>query len=238
VVGLIAGLAASSHAGAAAPRATTVRFVAPVDPNGHPLASDRIIRTVRGACEVGSEFAGPPAYRCVAGNDLYEACWPADYDPRHATTLLCLLWPWSHDVVRIGTRGLRASHEPPTHSLRFPWAVQLTSGQRCVLSAGTRERFRGRVIDYYCGGKRELQLLRPIHQTDTLWSFESVRRVGVERVEEGSVVTVQDRLVRGLDARRSRPLRTRATRDNRRDRPSPIKGHSRTLAQAVALSRS
>jgi hypothetical protein len=187
---LLVAATLSNDARATAPQATRIVFVSPVDAVGHLLPGYRIVATVHGSCDgEGSEWAASPAYHCGSGNGIYEACWPTNADPRRAIPVVCLFTPWSHTVVRIDTNGLPAleNEEQPSRRRLFPWGVQLTTGQRCLLDAGARSEFNGHVIDYHCGSRYEFLLLRPIDQDRPLWSFGSVRWPR-RRLENGHVV--------------------------------------------------
>jgi hypothetical protein len=164
-----AGLAACSSGSApAALTATRQVHVSPVTADGSPVRGFRTTQTVAGAsCEPGSEAIGQ-AYRCVAGNSLYDPCWAAR---AAAPTVLCLPFPWSVTDIRLEVSAPLGAipAEPGTNE---PWGVELATGQRCVLLQGAHSVFAGRVIDYYCNAR--LSLLRGLTRTAPVWRAASV----------------------------------------------------------------
>jgi hypothetical protein len=157
----------------AAPRpaaltATRQIHVSPVGPDGRPVSGYRTTQTVANAsCEAGSEAIGR-AYRCFAGNSLYDPCWA---ERAAAPTVLCLPFPWSVTDIRLEV-GAPLSAIPAEPGTSEPWGVELATGQRCVLLQGAHSLFAGRVIDYYCNAG--LSLLRGLTQTAPVWRAASV----------------------------------------------------------------
>lgn len=58
--------------------------------------------------------------------------------------------------------------------LDSPWAVQLTTGQRCIAGQGSHDSYEGRVIDYSCDGPAGLALLRGIDRNGATWTATAV----------------------------------------------------------------
>jgi hypothetical protein len=160
--------ACSSGPAPAALTATRQVHVSPVSADGSPVRAFRTTQTVANAgCEAGSEAIGR-AYRCVAGNALYDPCWAA----RAATpTVLCLPFPWSATDVRLEVSA-PLSAIPAEPATLEPWGVELATGQRCVLLQGAHSVFAGRVIDYYCNAR--MSLLRGLTKTAPVWRAASV----------------------------------------------------------------
>jgi hypothetical protein len=158
----------SAPAGPAALTATRQVHVSPVGPDGRPVRGFRTTRTAGHAgCEPGSEAIGQ-AYRCIAGNFLYDPCWA---ERAGTPTVLCLAVPWSVTDVRLDVSApLGAIPAAPAPS--EPWGVELAGGQRCVLLQGAHSVFDGRVIDYYCNSR--LSLLRGLTRTGAVWRAASV----------------------------------------------------------------
>ncbi len=164
-----AGLAACSSGPApAALTATRQVHVSPVSADGSPVRGFRTTQTVSGAsCEAGSEAIGR-AYRCIAGNSLFDPCWAAR---AAAPIVLCLPFPWSVTDVRLEV-GAPLSAIPAEPGSNEPWGVELATGQRCVLLQGAHSLFAGRVIDYYCNAG--LSLLRGLSRAAPVWRAASV----------------------------------------------------------------
>ena len=162
--------------GAAAGRSSTdaatrrVRL-SPVNANGAPAGGFRVASTAASAtCEPGSEAIGQ-AYRCFAGNSIYDPCWA---EKAATPTVLCLPYPWAHGDVKLLVReplgAIPSQGRGP--GLAEPWGLELASGQRCVLAQGAHSMFAGRVIDYYCSTR--LWLLRGLTESRPEWQASSV----------------------------------------------------------------
>jgi hypothetical protein len=156
--------------------ATQVIYVAPVERSGQPLPGLRVSLDVRGDCEPGSDSVPGPTYRCFEGNSILDPCWA---DSAHAGSVLCMEEPWSTTVVQLDTgHRLPTSKSPVPKSLRYPWGVRLANGEDCIAEQGAHDMFRGRFVDYSCGHRRHLVLLRGMHQAHQPWSFDSAIRTG------------------------------------------------------------
>ncbi len=148
IVLAVAVLAACASARAPALTATRQVHVSPVAADGKPVTGFRTTTTVSHAgCEPGSEAIGL-AYRCFAGNELYDPCW-AERAP--TPSVLCLAQPWSVTDIRLEVDA-PLSAIPPTAPSE-PWGLELANGQRCELAQGAHSLFDGRVIDYYCDAR-------------------------------------------------------------------------------------
>jgi hypothetical protein len=160
--------ACSSAPRPAALTATRQVHVSPVSADGSPVRGFRTTQTESDAsCEAGSEAIGR-AYRCIAGNSLFDPCWAAR---AAAPTVLCLPFPWSVTDVRLEV-GAPLSAIPAEPGSNEPWGLELATGQRCVLLQGAHSLFGGRVIDYYCNAG--LSLLRGLSRAAPVWRAASV----------------------------------------------------------------
>ena len=135
----------ASASGAVPDAARTHRVhVRPVDATGRLRPGYHVTdRHGRANCLLGGIAVGT-AYRCFAGNVIYDPCWlQAD-----RTHVVCLVTPWRHGVVRLHvTRGVDGSHGPaPVRS----WALRLADGTRCVRVQGATGVVDGRAISYIC----------------------------------------------------------------------------------------
>ncbi len=164
---------ASLLAACASPGASTATQrvrVSPVTAAGAQAGRFRIASTAANAmCEPGSEAIGQ-AYRCFAGNAIYDPCWA---EKATTPTVLCLPYPWSRSEVRLRVRGtLGAIPGQGGPGLGEPWGLALAGGQRCLLAQGAHTEFAGRVIDYFCSAK--LWLLRGLTESGPVWRASSV----------------------------------------------------------------
>ncbi len=164
----LAGCGSASPAGTASGQQTEVVHIRPVSSGGTAAAGYRTTSTAADAsCEPGSEAIGQ-AYRCFAGNTVYDPCWA---EQAATPTVLCLVDPWSRADARLTvSSGLAAI--PNEGGIGEPWGLQLVTGQRCLLVQGAHQVFRGRVVDYYCGPT--LSLLRGLTKTSRPWTARSV----------------------------------------------------------------
>jgi hypothetical protein len=151
-------VSSSSGNSPTAPMTTTLRTFTPYSASGQLTVP--VARRVRGHCWETS-LAAPAAndYRCLAANQILDPCFvsPAGHAKHRSSTLACFTDPWSK-AVQLHVRRLPKAH-PLT---RRPWAVVLTSGQRCVAVTGTSPFVAGVGLDYWCGGG-EAVALRNLH---------------------------------------------------------------------------
>ncbi len=183
---LLAACGASAGSSAAGPATRRVQ-VSPVTSAGAPAAGFRVASTAAHAtCEPGSEAIGR-AYRCFAGNAIYDPCWA---EKAATPTVLCLPYPWSRSEVTLRVRGqLGVIPDQGGPGLSEPWGVQLTGGQRCLLAQGAHSEFGGRVIDYYCSPK--LWLLRGLTESGPTWLASSVITSSAGKLARGPVEEIQ-----------------------------------------------
>lgn len=163
------------------PTATVTANAAPVSADGLPKPGLVITDggTAQG-CEAGSDVA-PQAYRCFAGNDVYDPCWLDNADAAQAS-VLCQAEPWEATSVRltVAAGGLPAFLGPPQQAdPKFPWGVRLTDGEDCIALEGTHSSDGGKVVDYACGADGRHVLLRPVDQSSPLWTYQSAYVDGI-----------------------------------------------------------
>jgi hypothetical protein len=165
---LVSALAACG-APTANPATRQVR-ISPVTASGTPAGGFRVAATaVNAMCEPGSEAIGQ-AYRCFAGNAIYDPCWA---EKAATPAVVCLPYPWSRSEVILRLRAsLGAVPGQGGPGLGEPWGVELAGGQRCLLAQGAHTEFAGRVIDYYCSAR--LWLLRGLSERGPVWHASSV----------------------------------------------------------------
>jgi hypothetical protein len=133
------------------PAATRLINTRPVTARSEPRSGLTIrVAAQHATCEAGSDSVGN-AYRCFAGNEIYDPCW-ADETPGRAPSVLCQSAPWQHTLIRLRlTAGLPpflSAPQPP--ELGDPWGVQLTDGTRCLAAQGAHGTAFGKVIEYSC----------------------------------------------------------------------------------------
>jgi hypothetical protein len=160
--------AASVSPRTAAPRTQQVH-VSPVTAAGAPLAGYRVTsRAAHAQCSSGSEAIGQ-AYRCFAGNAVYDPCWG---EKAASPTVLCVADPWLHTAAELQVSSPLGSIPAEGGGPGEPWGVQLAGGQRCVLAQGAHSVFDGKVVSYYC--TPGLSLLRGLDRGSVTWTARSV----------------------------------------------------------------
>ena len=185
------GSGGSGGAGAspstAAPRTQQVH-VSPVTAAGARVAGFRVTsRAAHAQCSAGSEAIGQ-AYRCFAGNTVYDPCWA---EKAASPTVLCVAEPWLHTAARLQVSSpLGPIPAEGGGGPGEPWGLQLASGQRCVLAQGAHGTFDGKVVDYYC--TPSLSLLRGLDRGSASWTARSVidksGRLSSGRTEQIAIV--------------------------------------------------
>ena len=137
-----------------------------------------------GQCtDIGYTLVGGVAYRCGAGNGLYDACWRDG--PSATEYVVCLGSPWDKKVTRLRSPHLLlypgVTFDPPAS---YPWAIRLGDGTRCVVEQGAHAAFttRGRrwIVDYGCT-KRNLVLLREGLRRGRVWYVNAARLLSPQR---------------------------------------------------------
>ena len=122
----------------------------PLNPSGTVKRSLRIAGSSSGSCWISS-LTVKGAYRCLSGSALFDPC----YVSGHASsTLICVSAPWTSKawVLRLTATLPVANH----HFLRsLPWALQLTSGVRCINAVALNPPVEGNSMPYSCGPTNE-----------------------------------------------------------------------------------
>jgi len=181
---LVATGCATTSAHPAGLTATRQVYITPVRPDGSQVSSFAATSVAaRASCIPGSEAIGQ-AYRCFAGNHIYDPCWAVK---TAAPTVLCLEYPWSVTAARLSVTG-QLSPIPYQGGIGEPWGVELADGRRCVLLQGAHPVYDGRIVDYYCSP--QLFLLRGLAKTSPVWRASSViQRAG--KTAAGPVEQIQ-----------------------------------------------
>jgi hypothetical protein len=173
IAAVVAGCGASMpgtvavHGGGPAP--TRRVYVSPVTSTGAAVSGYRVTAHAAGAsCEPGSEAVGQ-AYRCFAGNFVYDPCWGVKAG---RPAVLCVAGPWQRTAAELTVSSPLTAIPAQGAAAGEPWGVQLDGGQRCLLVQGAHSDFDGHVIDYACPGN--LALLRGLDRRTDVWTARSV----------------------------------------------------------------
>jgi Protein kinase domain len=126
---------------------TASKIYSPVNASGGIAVS--VTKTENGNCWTSSETAGrPDAYRCMAGNDIYDPCFSINQ-----TQALCPLdGPWANNGLLLNNAGLPSGVTPNQDSGTKgpPWAIQLADGTNCVEISGATTVTAGQRLGYQC----------------------------------------------------------------------------------------
>lgn len=173
---------------------TAIIFTSPVDNAGRPAPNIKVTAIRQGTCEYGSLVlvSSPlPVYMCTDSHNAYQTCW---YTSAFAArpTAICQLVPWSKSVVEVRTPAVPLTPRAggTKTDLNWPWAVQLTSGQKCAASPGGGQPVAGGgILDYFCGGLA-LGLLNHADRSTALWTFRTVHRSRRGLYVRGAIVSI------------------------------------------------
>jgi hypothetical protein len=147
-------LLAVAYGSASAPvTKTEIVYWSPLDATGTVKKILRMEFVRGGRCDIGYTYVGEIAYRCDAGEYLYNACWREGPNPTEF--VICTGTPWQKMVTRLRSKHLLlypgVTYEP---AATYPWAIELTDGNRCVVLQGAHssvpDRGRSYTIDYLC----------------------------------------------------------------------------------------
>ncbi|MGA9315422.1 MAG: hypothetical protein WBV77_12430 [Solirubrobacteraceae bacterium] len=137
---------------------TAVHIYAPYSAEGKLTVP--VTKTVAGECFTSSIISQrSDAWRCNDGNELQDPCFAAVLN---AHSVVCPQnGPWSGQALRIklakglpsdGANILRNDHADNDPQTDPAWAIELTSGARCLFLAGTSSIVAGLRQSYECTG--------------------------------------------------------------------------------------
>jgi len=160
-VALLAGglsVAAAGLAGASVSRTQTHIFQA-FTASGKPAI--HVTRSERGSCWVGSiAINRDDAWRCASGNALYDPCFSSS---KARGIVVCPLAPWQTSGVELKlTKRLPQPNPAKASTTGHPWAIQTSSGLRCLFDTGAAPVIHNLPGSYFCAGS-----------PDDLWGLPS-----------------------------------------------------------------
>jgi hypothetical protein len=144
----VAGVAV---AGATATRTREVIYQA-FTASGAPAI--HVERTVKGSCNGGSSAADrDDAWRCFAGNFVYDPCFSSAKD---TGIVLCPDGAGATTGIEIKlTAKLTLPNKRKPSTSVLPWAVETTSGAKCVLASGASSVLDGKRANYFCSKTKD-----------------------------------------------------------------------------------
>ena len=144
-------------------------------------ASPVIKSTLSGQCHAQSQLiVREDAWRCEAGDKVYDPCFVKAGANR--TQAVCPQSPWVSDSVAIVVKTPLDNEQNTTldMSRTFPWAIELTNGERCQAVASS-EVYDEMPVHYRCANHNVL--IGYLQRCKSVWSM-------LERKPEG-VVTAE-----------------------------------------------
>jgi hypothetical protein len=123
------------------------------------LRGDLVVSAkVKGSCWIHSlESERPDAWRCMAGNDIYDPCFSGSSDVKKVA---CAEDPFSKRLTLITlTKALPTSGQEmklagELAGLRLrgePWGIRLVNGDTCEFMTGATDVVHGMRLNYACG---------------------------------------------------------------------------------------
>lgn len=169
------------EARAASTRTEIIANVTPFTHTGALRAGTRVVHKWRGMCEPGSDVLSSDVYRCFSHNLILDPCW-RDFRASRPS-VICLEQPWADSVVRLQLKSAPPATSGRPNLKAEPWGIRLGSGARCLAVQGAHDSYvpkHGKpvVIDYSCGSRGKLLLLRGIDRKHSVWTIRAVRYTG------------------------------------------------------------
>lgn len=131
---------------------TQVRIFKPFNPNGDLVVGLAVTGKIEGSCWTESLAAPgrPDAWRCMAGNTIYDPCFAS----LAGSELACAQEPWAANAVLLTLHSPLPERTAPTGPLLtgLPWALELENGRRCTLLTGATTGIAGMRLNYGCTG--------------------------------------------------------------------------------------
>ena len=128
------------------------------------------VKVASGYCFTGSEVtARDDSFRCFVGNFLYDPCLRSPVD--RGVVVCPIPWNGTGTEIRL-TKPLptAATHTPPSLALE-PWALETTSGARCLLAGGASNVVGGVRLNYFCGARAKYGLWGYPSRRSPLWTI-------------------------------------------------------------------
>ena len=149
---------------------TVVHRITPVGASDGLAAGFRLASSGRGHC-FGTSLVDDRLYRCFVGNQILDPCWAAGH-----RTVLCLVEPWSRQVVRVRLTAKLPAQQAFGHRV---WGLQVGDGvrTRCTAAMGATGTVAGRPVSYVC--ERGWMLLgERADRSSATWTMATAQRVG------------------------------------------------------------
>lgn len=108
------------------------------------------------------------AWRCTAEGKVYDPCFIKPVGARNEA--ICPYSPWSMNGVQINLSSAadNSNHTPLDMSEAYPWAVELTSGEKCQ-AVDEGQVYDGLQVRYQCNS--QIVLIGRVQRCEAKWSI-------------------------------------------------------------------
>jgi hypothetical protein len=150
---------------------TTVLHVSPVTAGGQLRAGYTVTQHRSHAhCSTGSEATGN-AYRCFAGNGVFDPCWVT----ANKAFVDCLAAPYGHKVARLHVARPYDNAGGLGSAAALPWGLQVRGGTRATLLQGATDVVHGKRINYSLKGFSRV-LIGNVNKKHAIWRIQEAHR--------------------------------------------------------------
>lgn len=135
----------------------------------------------KGVCQQQSKLIKrEDAWNCVADNKVYDPCFVLPYGSHMEA--VCPEAPWSSKGVKIKVTAPldNKEHVPLDMSRTYPWAIQLSTGEKCQ-AVNTNKEYDGLPVHYQCEGNSEL--IGHVQRCDNPWKILKHAANGVDTAQ-------------------------------------------------------
>ena len=143
--------------------------------------SPAIVAKRVGQCAQQSELIKrEDAWRCISENKVFDPCFiQPDGSHLHA---VCPTSPWVNQAVEITVSSPldNKQYQALDMSRTFPWAIELTTGEKCQ-AIDTREEYDGLPVRYRCD--KQTELIGHVQRCEGMWKMLQHASNGVDSVQ-------------------------------------------------------
>ena len=136
-----------------------------------------IIQKTSGECwQQSKRIQREDAWRCTVGEKVYDPCFVKPHGS--LKTALCPQSPWNSDTVEIDLVSPVDGSQNVTLDMSeaYPWALELTTGEKCQ-AVDEGEEYDGLPVHYHCDG--QTILIGRVQRCTTLWRMLQKNTAGV-----------------------------------------------------------
>lgn len=144
-----------------------------------PLAGQVV--HVTGTCVQQSKYAKrEDAWQCFAKDIGWDPCFVKRFGSNKLA--LCTATPWTNSWIAITLESPvnNSHHEPLDMSRTLPWAIELTTGEKCR-AVDSKESHDGLPVHYQCDDEKVL--IGPVQRCKGTWTVLEYSPKGIDTVE-------------------------------------------------------